>query len=401
LIFTLISKLHEQTMIDSKLYRFRSVARFKVQPLGNRCRRGAMLVMILILLPVLLSIAAYAVNLAHIESAHTEIRIANDVAAKAAGRVYSLTGDRDLALEAAQEAADNNPIFNEFVLPIEDSDLTIGSSTRPADADAYQFTPSFQGNSVRIMTQSLADGDGNAIGTLLPIFGFQSDIRPLLTSISTQSDIDIALVIDRSGSMAYASNEIAEYPPAPAAAPAGWDFGAPVPPQSRWLDLVAAIDVFRNALNDSPQEEMVSLSVYNDESATLVELTDDYAQLSFPLDEISNQFDIGGTNIGDGMLRGLNTLTNADQARTDAAKVIIVLTDGVHNLGTSPFDAARISADRGVSVFTITFSDEAKQGDMETVADIAGGSHIHAVTGDALKQAFVDIVKQLPNVITE
>jgi Mg-chelatase subunit ChlD len=165
--------------------------------------------------------------------------------------------------------------------------------------------------------------------------------------------------------------------------------------------LVAAIDVFRNSLKDSPQEELVSLSVYNDESATLVELTDDYAQLSFPLDEISNQFDFGGTNIGDGMLRGLNTLTNADQARTDAAKVIIVLTDGVHNFGTSPFDAARISADRGVSVFTITFSDEAKQGDMESVADIAGGSHIHAVTGDALKQAFVDIVKQLPNVITE
>lgn len=390
-------------MIEPKLYPFRShpVPRFNVHRIGSCCRRGAMLVMILILLPALLSIAAYAINLAHIESAHTEIRIANDAAAKAAGRVYSLTGDRALALDAAQEAADNNPIFNEFILPIEDGDLTIGSSTRPVDADAYEFTPSFQGNSVRIMTQSLADGDGNAIGTLLPIFGFQSDIRPLFTSISTQSDIDIALVIDRSGSMAYAADEVAEYPPVPAAAPAGWDFGAPVPPQSRWLDLVAAIDVFRNSLNDSPQDELVSLSVYNDESENLVELTDNYAQLSIPLDEISNQFDLGGTNIGDGMLRGLNTLMDPAKARTDAAKVIIVLTDGVHNFGTSPFRVARQSADRGVAVFTITFSDEAKQGDMESVADIGGGSHIHAVTGDALKQAFADIVKQLPNVITQ
>lgn len=390
-------------MIEPKRHPFQTppMRKFELQPTSSCHRRGAMLVMILVLLPVLLSLAAYAINLAHIESAHTEIRIANDAAAKAAGRVYSLTGDRALALEAAQEAAENNPIFNEFVLPIEDGDLTIGSSTREADLAAYDFTPSFQGNSVRIMTQSLADGDGKAIGTLLPIFGFQSDIRPLFTSTSTQSDIDIALVIDRSGSMAYAADEIAEYPPVPVAAPAGWDFGAPVPPQSRWLDLVAAIDVFRNALNDSPQEELVSLSVYNDENQTLVDLTDDYAQLSPPLDDISAQFDLGGTNIGDGMLRGLNTLTGTDKARSDAAKVIIVLTDGVHNTGTSPFFAASLSADRGVTVFTITFSDEAKQADMESVANIGRGSHIHAVTGDALKQAFIDIVKQLPNVLTQ
>lgn len=389
-------------MIEPKLYPFRSrpTRRLDGDRIGS-CRRGAMLVMILVLLPVLLSIAAYAINLAHIESAHTEIRIANDAAARAAGRVYSLTGDRALALAAAQEAAANNPIFNELVLPIEEGDLTIGSSTRQADADSYEFTPSFRGNSVRIMTQSLADGDGNLVGTLLPIFGFRSDIRPLFTSISTQSDIDIALVIDRSGSMAYAADEVAEYPPVPATAPAGWDFGAPVPTQSRWLDLVAAIDVFRKALNDSPQEELVSLSVYNDESQTLVELTNIYSELSLPLDEISNQFDFGGTNIGDGMLRGLNTLTGTDEARSDAAKVVILLTDGVHNFGTSPFDAARQIADRGITVFTITFSDEAKQADMELVANMAGGSHIHAVTGDALKQAFIDIVKQLPNVITK
>ena len=390
-------------MIEPKLHSIQShpEPRFDVQRLGSCHRRGAMLVMILILLPLLLSVAAYAVNLAHIESAHTEIRIANDAAARAAGRVYSLTGDRALALAAAQEAAENNPIFNEFVLPIADSDLTIGSSIRESDAAAYEFAPSSEGNSVRIMTQTLADGDGNALGTLLPIFGFQSEIRPLFTSISTQSDIDIALVIDRSGSMAYAANEIAEYPPVPASAPDGWDFGQPVPPQSRWLDLVAAIDVFRTTLNDSPQQELVSLSVYNDESQALVDLTDDYTQLLNPLNDISDQFDKGGTNIGGGMQRGMNTLTDPDHARPDAAKVLIVLTDGVHNFGTSPIESARRAKRQGITVFTITFSDEANIEEMERVADIARGSHIHAVTGDALKQAFVEISRRLPNVITQ
>lgn len=394
---------HEAKMIKSKPDLYESAAANRSASRRSRhCnRRGAMMAMILILLPALLIVAAFSVNLAHIESTNTEIQIANDAAARAAGRVYSVTGDRDLALDAAREALTNNPVGNQFILQIDDGDLMIGTSTRQFDDGAYEFTPSFQGNSIRITTQSLADGSGTALKPLLPIFGFQSEIRPLLTSVSTQSDIDIALVIDRSGSMAYAANEVAEYPPIPAAAPAGWDFGAPAPPQSRWLDLVAAVDVFKTALDESRQEELVSLALYNDESETVLELTNVYDQLFGPLDDISAQFDKGGTNIGGGMMEGLATLENTSTARSDAAKVVILLTDGVHNFGNSPISAAHSLASEGVTVFTITFSDEARQDDMEEVAEICGGRHFHAITGAALKQAFIDISKYLPNLITQ
>ena len=363
-------------------------------------RRGAMLPMIVLLLPMLLVLAAFAINLAHIEATQTEIQVATDAAARASGRVYATTGDRTLAYDAALEALDRNRIGNNQVLHLEESDLTIGVSTRDPSG-LYDFTVAPNGNSVRIATEALNSGRGDAVGVILPILGFQSEVRPIIESINTQADIDIAIVIDRSGSMAYAADEVAAYPPAPAAAPQGWDFGMPVPPQSRWLDVIDAVEVFRQALENSPQQELVSLSLYNDTAETVLPLTSDVSQLESALDTVSDRFDSGGTNVGGGLLRGLATLNDPSTARADAAKVVIVLTDGVHNTGTSPFSAARRISNSGVIIFTITFSDEAREADMQRVADIGGGSHFHAITSAALQQAFVDISKQLPGLITK
>jgi len=373
----------------------------RMRQLQTRNRRGAMLPLILVLLPGLLVLAAFAVNLAHVESTNTEIQIACDAAVRAAGRVYSLTGDRDLALQAAREAAEQNPIGNTTVLPIADGDLMVGRSERSSANGRYEFTPTFEGNSIRITTDSLANGEGIAVTPLLPIFGFQTEIRPRRSSISTQSDVDIALVIDRSGSMAYAVDEVALYPPNPAAAPEGWDFGDPVPDSSRWLDLIAAVDVFATTLEESPQQEMVSLTLYNDTRQTVLDLTTEYNLLFDPLSDISEQFDEGGTNVGGGMITGLRSLTDTGLARNDAVKVIVILTDGVHNSGRGPISAARAIAEEGVTVFTITFSDEAPQGVMQRVADICGGRHFHATTGTGLRQAFTDIARHLPNLITK
>lgn len=365
-------------------------------------RRGAMVVLICFLLPVLLIVAAFIVNLAHVESTNIEIQIASDAAARAAGRVYTTTGSESDALLAAREAATQNPIGNGIVLPIAASDLTIGRSTRAGgDGSRYEFAVADDGNSVRIQTESLNQGSGDAVQPLLPFLSFGDGIRPLRTAVSTQIDIDVALVIDRSGSMAYAANETAQYPPIPAAAPEGWFFGDLVPRESRWLDLIASVGVFTSVLDASPQEELVSLVAYNDQASTLVELTNDLATLPPQLETISRQFDAGQTNIGGGLLRGLETLSNPSHARKDAAKVIVLMTDGVHNTGSSPSWAADRIADDGVYVFTITFSDEAQQGVMQQVADKCGGKHFHAIDGAQLRDAFEQIAKHLPSLITQ
>ena len=313
-----------------------------------------------------------------------------------------MTGDQGHALAAAQEAAARNPIGS-YVVPITAMDLEFGASTRDDPAAPYQFTPSDLnvGNSVRLTTRTLASSADGGIAPVFPVFGASMMIHPQRTAVSTQGVIDIALVVDRSGSMAYSTTEIAQYPPSPLAAPAGWDFGDPVPPNSRWLDLIAAVQTFHTELNDSPQEELLSLSVYNNESSTLQKLTLDYPLVLSELDAISIQFDSGGTSIGQGMYEGLAAVTDPVLSRSHASKVIVLMTDGVHNYGTTPASASYSVADAGVTLFTITFSDEADQTAMQEIAERCGGQHFHAVTALQLQEAFRKIARSLPTLLTQ
>lgn len=371
-----------------------------IRSFNSKQRRGATMVLIVIMLPALFALAAFAVNVAYMEAVNTEIQIATDAATRAAGRTYATTGDQDAALLAAQEAVSRNPLGN-YVVPITASDLEFGVSSRGSAGEPYVFSPSGSGNSVRLTTTTLASGSGPAIQPVFPFFGNSFELRPLKSAISTQGVIDLALIVNMSGSMAYSANEVAEYPPAPAAAPVGWDFGDPVPPNARWLDLIAAVQVFNNELNTSPQEELLSLVLYDHESSCVQELTNDYTKITDRLAQESNKFEAGGTNIGSGIYSGKWSLINSSKARDFAAKVSVVMTDGVHNYGSNPVWAAKRSADEGIMVFTITFSDEADQGLMQQVATEGAGEHFHAVTSAQLQQAFQDIARRLPTLLTK
>lgn len=371
----------------------------KNESVRHSSRRAATMALVVVLLPVLFALSAFAINIAHIESVNTDVQIATDSAVRAASRAYAITGDPDEALAAARDAASRNPI-GDFVLPITAADLDFGQSTRESADAKYQFTPSESGNAVRIVTRTLASSP-SGIAPLFPFFGPGFTVRPERSSVSTQGTIDVALVVDRSGSMAYSADEIAQYPPAPAAAPSGWDFGAPVPPNARWLDLVAAVRTFGEELNASPQTELVALSTYNDLSETNQKLTDDYSLINAELLKISSQFDAGGTSIGLGMLEGLAAVTDESLGRSYASRVMVLMTDGVQNVGKTPDSVVWALAENGVTLFTVTFSDEADQATMKRVAEKTGGAHFHAVTAEQLSEAFRDIARHLPTLITE
>lgn len=362
-------------------------------------RRAATLALVVILLPVLFILAGFAINISYIEYVQTKSQITTDACASAAGRIYAMTGDQDAAIQAARDVAARNPIATK-VLPLSVNDFEFGISTRNSLSEPYQFTPADSGNAVRLTTHSFAAGVGGEIEPIFPLFGSVIQIRPTRSSTSTQLDLDIALVIDRSGSMAYASNEIASYPPNPINAPPGWMFGDVVPPGARWLDAIASVQTFINLLNQSPQQERVSLTVYNHMVATPQALTNNYSLIPYSLMAISANFTAGGTNIGDGILAGITALSDPVYRRPWATPVVIVLTDGVHNYGTSPYSAAYTAKDNKVTVYSITFSDEAEQWLMEDVAEIAGGQHYHAIDAAQLQAAFKEIASQLPSLIT-
>ncbi len=370
----------------------------RIQTTGTQ-RQGTTMVLIAVLLPVMVGLAAFAINLAHIESVNTDLQVATDAAVRAAGREYLLTGDKHKALQAARDLAARNPV-GAFVLPIEASDLEFGIGDRRSTASTYTFDHTGDGNAVRLTTNSLANS-AEGISPIFPFIGYSHAIRPKLSAVSTQGIVDIVLVVDRSGSMAYSSSEPAVYPPAPASAPDGWDFGDPVPPNARWLDLIESAKIFVDELNNSPTEELVALTIYDEEATTLLNLTNNYAQIITELEFISGSYEKGGTNIGDGMLHGSSALNSMSFGRDEASKVIVLMTDGVHNIGRSPASAANEIANNGITLFTVTFSDEADQTSMQSIAQTCSGQHFHAADAADLRNAFEQIARSLPTLLTD
>ena len=370
-------------------------------PRSQTRRRGAVLVLILIFLPVLVILCGFAINWAHIQLARTELQVAVDASARAANRVYVATGDLNQAVAAAQRVADNN-LVDRHRLVLSKDDFELGASVRNQFESRYEFTPGDRNaNALRLTVNKESESPSGPVNLVFPVLNGSRQVNISASAISTQIELDIALVIDRSGSMAYAADEKAVYPPIPKAAPAGWYFGDPVPPKSRWLDTITAVRVFLTELNKSPQNERVSLITYADSARLDLDLTGDYARIVSALDNYSKQFNSGGTNIGGGLARANNNLATSKQARPWATKVIIVMTDGIHNTGSNPVTQATDIAKNGVMIFTVTFSAEANQSTMKRVAEIGGGTHYHAKSAKDLQVVFEEIAKKMPTLITQ
>jgi len=361
-----------------------------------RSRRGAMMVLIVILLPVLFLLSAFAINIAYIELVRTELQIATDAAGRAAGSAYATTGSQSAAFNAAKSVAERNTVAG-APFSISMSDLEFGLAVRNSLNDRYSFSPSGTPNAVQLTTNSFFNGGG--VQPFLPGLSPGIQIRSIRSAVTAQVEVDIALVIDRSGSMAYSAAEIAQYPPIPAAAPSGWTFGDPVPPNARWLDTIAAVNVFLQELNNSPQTERVSLVTFSHWTNGDVYLNGSYTDITNALTNYSYSFQSGGTAIGDGIYHGLSTLNHSGD-RDWASKVVVVMTDGIQNYGSYPVWAAQYAAQEGVLVFTITFSNEADVPLMQWVASEGKGLHYHAVDANQLRNAFQDIARRLPTLLT-
>lgn len=356
-------------------------------------RNGAAAILLAAILPVMLAIAAYSINVVYMEMSRTELQISTDIATRAAGRIFAVTGDRDQAIEAADQFLRANPYSNQAI-SISGADISFGKSKRASENVRYDFEASKLANAV-----SLRAFGENDVPMLFPTMGVPIAFRPIKQSIATQVELDISIVLDRSGSMAYAHDEVASIDP-PATAPVGWQMGDPVPPAARWLDTVAAIDGFLQIMETSSHDELVSLSTYNEKTTTDVKLTSDYTAIRNAMQEHSLKFKGGATNVGGGILEGGKALSDKALARPWASRVLIVMSDGIHNTGTLPTIAASQVTNEKVMIYTVTFSNEANIADMIAVANTGGGQHYHATDAAQLADAFKQIAKSLPTLIT-
>jgi Mg-chelatase subunit ChlD len=365
-------------------------------------RPGAIVALVALMLPVLLILAAFAVNLAWIELSRTQAFIAADAATRAAGRTYSLTGNLVEAKAKANTAASMNLVAGK-AMTLLDSDFTMGTSIRSSTLNRYSFTPGgTQPNALKVRIQRTASSTNGAIPLLLPGIVGSTGYEVSRTSVSTRVEVDLAFVVDRSGSMAYASDEKAVYPPIPKAAPTGWFFGNAAPTPSRWRDLASAANFFITEMEGSVLDEKVALVTYGDGASTDRTMTSDYNSIRSGITFYTSSFPSGKTNIGDGLSAGVTALSGTG-ARNYASKVIILMTDGIRTpgLGANPVTVATSAASKGIIIFTVTFSTEADQTGMKAVAVAGSGQHFHADSAASLATVLQNIVRILPTVITE
>lgn len=125
------------------------------------------------------------------------------------------------------------------------------------------------------------------------------------------------------------------------------------------------------------------------------------------------------TNIAQGIDKGVKVLFDSPQARTNAAKVMLLLTDGIANMTRvnpgsanetqAAKDTRAAAADaraRGVQIYTISVGALAQVDLMEEVAAIGGGEHKHAEGGistyeQELKEIFEDLGGKRPVILFE
>lgn len=179
--------------------------KIKTRPISDR--KGAVLPMFAILLPVLVLLCSFAINVAYMQLASTELKICTDVAAHAGGRAMSIHQSTERAWDFAIEAGGLNTVAGQnLVIPRDEEHLEFGSSVRANNGfGRYEFTSvskSRVDNGTGRATSLAVTGELN-FPLLFTAMPGTSSVSASRRSIATQVDRDIALVLDRSGSMLF------------------------------------------------------------------------------------------------------------------------------------------------------------------------------------------------------
>jgi Ca-activated chloride channel family protein len=159
--------------------------------------------------------------------------------------------------------------------------------------------------------------------------------------------------------------------------------------------------------------DRIAVVIFSEKVFTLLPLTTDPELVDQVLSEISIGYLGSGTNIGDGLALSVARAVNSETKN----KVIILLTDGVANVGTmTPMQAAEEAKKYGIKVYTIGLGtdDDAKipvgngvfgmqyqlipggsidYKTLKEISDLTGGKFYPAKTAGGLKEILDEIQK--------
>ena len=333
-----------------------------------RNRRGAMLVLIAIMLIGFMVAVAFSVDIAQMHLTRSELRAATDAASKAAAQTLSTTLDTNAAIARGRAIAAQNTVNGEPLL-LDPTDFTFGRSEEQPSGKFHFAASGTPRNSVAVNGRRTFGSPSGPVPLFFGnIFGVQF-FEPTSTATATYIERDIVLVVDRSGSMQG----------------------------QKITDLANAINTFTATLGQTPVDEKVGLASYNDRATEDVSLTENLGLIS---DAMAN-LPVGGfTSISRGMLAGKRIMERSRDAGF-VERTLIVMTDGRHNRGPEPRSVAQQLAADDVQIHTITFGADADIPRMREVATIGRGRHFHALTGDELREIYREIALTLSTLMTE
>jgi Ca-activated chloride channel family protein len=370
--------------------------------ISARDRRGAMMVLIAICLPILIIMAAIAVDVAWMQLSRTELRTATDAAARAGAKELSLKQNEGAARAKAKVAAARNLVAGD-PLVLGDGDIQVGKSTQVGTGRFNFTTGGSKPNAVRITGNRTNGSKSGGVDLLFSKVTGVKTFEPKHVATSSQLDRDICLVVDRSGSMMWTLTSD-NYPKGTK------ECDKPHPTQSRWGSLAISVEAFLVELESTVQDERVALASYSSNTTECKnkykisqidsDLVADYGVIRTKMTDLSSKPVKGSTAISAGLDQGIKVLTGT-KVRPFAVKTIILMTDGIHNLGAEPVNSAKTAATKDITIHTITFSDDADITRMKAVAAAAGGKHFHATTQSELTKIFKDIAATLPVLTTE
>lgn len=356
-------------------------------------RRGMTLVTMVILLPVVLAVAAFCINVAYIELTRTQLQTTSDVIARAAGRTLALTEDTDAAQQAANRLRLQNNVGGK-VLPSSAVDLTFLASSREKEGQSYDVFDDDRPNAVQVN----CDATSARLKAPFPTFGTPLEIRVQKSATSTQLEVNIVFVADRSGSMALTPFE-SSGTESPYSTP-NWSTGRPVPPDSRWYLLMRSVDDVLSVLDESQYQERAALVNFGSISFQDTSLDSDFGAIRSKLRATAGSFLGGRTSLGDGITEGVATLANVDKAHAWATRLLIVISDGHNNIGADAIMAAQQATQKKVLICTVSVSADADTELLEAIAATTGGVHVSAVGTSDLSEPFESILRRLPTLLS-
>jgi Flp pilus assembly protein TadG len=371
-------------------------------------RAGAMLVLVAVTLVIFIVALVFSIDIAYMQLVRSQLRAAADAAAKAGAIKLSMAQDDQAAIQAAIDIAAENIVAGEG-MKLAASDIEVGHSSQQGNG-AWNFVPGGEPfNAIRVNAERTAGSTAGPVQLLVGGLLGRQTFEPRHVAMASQIDQDVALVLDRSGSMAWDLSGTEWSYPSPLSYPAAY-CKPPHATLSRWAAAAAAVEAFIAAIEKtSPIEHLSIVSFSSDYESCSMDvqaattdsrLTLDYSKARAAMNKLSSNPIPGGTNIGAGIDEATKELTG-NKARKFAQKTIIVMTDGHWTDGSNPVEAAQRAADEGIKVHSITFSTDADVALMKEVARVGRGKHFHAPDAETLKEIYQEIAYTLQIILTE